>query len=127
MDNETTPHYAAQGDSSINRLTNNKKIRVGIMLDTYHVAAWYYNILDIITRSDYASLELVILTIPPNEKTSYTDKIRADPKTFFYHTYTELENRLLRREPDAFAPMDARKLLQNVPVIEIKPKKRYLF
>jgi len=123
MDNETSSRYASQGGSSINLLTNNKKIRVGIMLDTYHVDAWYYNILDSITRSDYASLELVILFKSPHEKTTYTDKIRANPKTFFYTTYTELENRILRREPDAFAPMDAQKLLQNVPVIEIQPQK----
>ena len=123
MDNETTSDYVMQGSISFPGSKNTTKIRVGIMLDTVHLPAWYYSILDSITKSDYATLELVIFPEHPRQKTTFSDNLRANPETFFYTAYTELENRLLGREPDAFAPIDAQKLLQNVPKIVVQPQK----
>jgi len=123
MDNETTSDSVMQGSISFPDAKNTPKIRVGIMLKSVHLPAWFYSILDSIATSDYATLELVISPQTAQQKTSYPDNLRANPKPFFYSAYMELENHLLRREPDAFAPMDAQKLLQNVPKIELHIRK----
>jgi len=103
-------------------LENNKKLRVGIILNNSHLETWEYNILEAITKSDYASLELGIIIKNRNDTTKYFDKLLSNRKTLFYITYTNLEKRIIHREPDAFALIDARKFLENVPKIEIQPK-----
>jgi hypothetical protein len=121
MNFESIADHRISSDISSDNLKNNKKIRVGVMLDDYHLAAWHYIILDCIAKSEYSSVELVILNKGRNEKTPYPDKIPEEWKKLLYTTYTELENRLLQREPDAFARIDAQRLLQNVPALEIQP------
>ena len=121
MNIESISDHMISGDNSFNNFKNNKKIRVGVMLDDYHPAAWHYIILDSIAKSEYASVELVILNKGRNEETPYPDNIREERKKLLYTTYTELENWILHREPDAFARIDAQSLLQNVPALEIHP------
>ena len=111
-----------KGGFSNNFLENNKKLRVGLILNDYHLERWEYNILEAITRSDYATLELGIINKNRNGTTKYSDKPVSDRKTFFYHTYTRLEKRISQCKPDASALIDTRKFLENVPKIEIQPK-----
>ena len=61
MDNNGDSHFEINNDDFQSVFKNIKKLRVGIMLDTYHLEAWDYKMLEEITRSDYASIELVIL------------------------------------------------------------------
>jgi hypothetical protein len=122
MDNDWNPHYVTHNDVSFNILNNQKRIRVGIMLDTYHMESWAYKILEDITYSEYASMELIVLNANQDDKTSYLDKILVNRKKIFYSVYTKLENRIIHPDPDAFAPTDAQKLLENIPVIELQPK-----
>jgi hypothetical protein len=104
-------------------LKNNKKIRVGIMLNDYRVEAWEYKMLEAIKDTEYASIELLILNESRNDKVTYFDEIIANRKKLFYSAYTELENKIIQRKPDAFAPTNSLKLLENVPVITTKPNR----
>jgi hypothetical protein len=106
-----------------NIFKNNKKLRIGLMLDNYSLRAWDYKMLEAITKSEYASIELVILNDSRDNKKSYKDKILSNRNKLFYIAYTTLENQIIQRRPDAFAPTDTKKLLENVPVIETKPSR----
>lgn len=92
------------------------------MLDTYSLNAWDYTMLEAIIRSDYASVELVLLNESREEKKSGIDKILSNRSTLLYSAYTKMENIFIQPMP-AFLPRDANNLLRNVPVIGIKPKK----
>ena len=102
--------------------SDHKKIRVGIMLDTYHMEYWAYKILEEISSSDYASVELIILNAKLDVKISTVDKIRINRKEIFYIAYTKLEKRIIQPKPDAFTRINAQKILENVPVIVTLPK-----
>ena len=121
MDTNSDSHFVTNGDDSQNFFKNIKKLRVGIMLDNYRPEAWVYSMLESVTRSDYASIELVLLNQNRDEKKSYGDKILSNRNTLFYIAYTKLEDRISHPNP-AFFPMDAKNLLKNVPVLGIKPK-----
>ena len=122
MDNDFNVNYMKQGSVSGNILKNNKKLRVGIMLNSSHLETWEYTMLEAITKSDYASLELGIINKNRNDTTTYFDNIVSNRKTLFYNAYTRLENRIIQRKPDAFALLATPKFLENVPKIEIQPK-----
>jgi len=121
MDNNWNSHFVLNDDDSQSILKNIKKLRVGIMLDSYRLEAWDYNMLEAITRSDYASIELVLLNENRDGEKSLRDKILSNRNTVFYSAYTKLEDRISQPTP-AFFPMDAQNLLKNVPEIGIKPK-----
>ena len=120
MDNNGDSHVVQKGDSSQSVFKNITKLRVGIMLDTYRVEAWDFTMLEAITLSDYASIELVIFHESQDEKKLYRDKILSDWNTLLYRAYTKFEDRISQPKP-ALTPMDASILLKHVPVIGIKP------
>ena len=98
-----------------------KKIRVGILLDSYLLEAWVYTMLEVINRSDYASLELVLLNENQDEKKSFRENILSHGNKLCYNAYVKLEERASQPSP-AFTVVDARNLLRNVPVLGIKSK-----
>ena len=118
MDNNEDSHFVQKGDSSQSVLKNITKLRIGIMLDTYRIEAWDFTMLEAITLSDYASIELVILHESQDEKKSYGDKILSNWNTLSYRSYTRFEDRISQPKC-ALTPIDATSLLKNVPVIGI--------
>ena len=121
MDYNLNSHFIPNSNDSQKVFKNVKKLRVGIMLDSYRLEAWDYKMLEAITKSDYASIELILLNESRDERKSYKDKILVNRNLLFYIAYTKLEDRFGQPRP-AFTPMDAKNLLKNVPVIGIKPK-----
>jgi hypothetical protein len=120
MDNNWNSHFGTNGDESQNFFKNIKKLRVGIMLDNYRLEAWDYKMLEAITGTEYASIELVMLNESKDEKKSFREKVLSNWNNLFYIAYTKLEDRIIQPKP-AFFSMDAQNLLKDVPVIGIKP------
>ena len=120
MDNDGDFHGVQKGDSSQSVFKNITKLRVGIMLDNYCVEAWDFIMLEEIARSDYASIELVIVPESQDEKKSYRGKNPSNRNTVLYSVYTRFEDRISQPKP-ALTPVDASILLKHVPVIGIKP------
>ena len=53
--------------------------------------------LEVITLSDYASIELVILLESQDEKKSSADRILSNWNTLFYRAYTKFEDQSVNR------------------------------
>ena len=121
MDTDRNPHYETRYDGSLTIFNNQKKIRVGIMLDDLRIEYWVYKILEDIASSYYASLELVVVNKNRDGNPSEPGKSREERKNLFYYAWTRWENRIHRPQPDAFSPADTQKILGNVPLIEIQP------
>ena len=66
------------------------------MLNDSHLEAWEDNMLEAIIRSDYASLELVIINKTRNDTTTYFDKYWQTGKNYCIMLYTKLENRIVQ-------------------------------
>jgi hypothetical protein len=121
MNNHLDSHFILHGDDPQSVFKTKKKLRVGIMLDNYRLKAWDYTMLEVILKSDYASIELIILHENGDEKKSYRDTSLSNRNKLFYNIYTKLEDRISQPKPEFF-PIDSLNLLKNVPLIEIKPK-----
>ena len=121
MDINPDSPFVLPDHDSLGFSKNSKKLRTGIILDNFTPETWEYTMLEVITRSDYASIELVIVPESQDEKKLPRGTILPNRNTLFYHAYTTLEDRISQPKP-AFFPMDARNLLRNVPVCGIKPE-----
>ena len=122
MDTDFNINFMRQDRVSGTIFNNNKKLRVGIMINNFQLETWAYTMVEAVARADYASLELVIINKNRTDTTSYLDKLVSGRKELLYIAYTRLENRIIQNRPDAFALKDIQKFLENVPEIEIQPK-----
>jgi hypothetical protein len=117
MNTDFSVHDKKPGNVSETVVNNNKKLRIGIMLNGPRLEAWQANMLEAISGSDYASLELGIINKARNHTATGSNR-----NILLYNAYTGLENRIVKNYPDAFALKDASRFLKNVPKIEIQPR-----
>lgn len=120
MDDNRKSHSVTDSDNSQPFFKNMKKLRIGILMDNYCLESWDYAMLEAIARSDYASIDLVLLNERREEKKSLQEKLHSNRSTLLYFTFTKLEDRIFR--PPALQPVDATNLLKDVPRIGIKPE-----
>lgn len=101
---------------------NDKRLRIGLLLDAWEIPSWAYLMLAMIARSDYAVISLVVLNDAERTKKNVFAKISANRNFLLRLAYTRLEARLFKPAPDAFAPRCAADLLAAVPTLKVKPK-----
>ena len=70
MDHNCKTPFMKSSDDTQPHVKNLKKLRVGIMLDSYCLKGWEYTLLESVIQSEYASIDLVILHERRNEKKS---------------------------------------------------------
>lgn len=97
-------------------------LRVGLLLDGYHVEAWLARTLRLIAADPALQLELIILNQSP-AATTWGERL-AQPPAWLYSAYAALDRRLMRPSPDAFASEDVSPLLASVPLLPVTPEKR---
>ncbi len=103
--------------------SENSALRVGLLLDSFTLPAWAYEMLATVHRSAYAKIELIVMNAAaaPTTRSLFT-KIVGSWNTILYAAYTGLEDRVFAREPDPFAPRDAADLLRDIPVVHVRPR-----
>lgn len=92
-----------------------KRLRVGLLLDSLVLPSWAYTAIERIIRSNCAGLTLIILSQRTQVKSNNASKHGL------YHLFDRLDKKIFVRRDDALAPVDARKLLSNVPVLAVTP------
>ena len=102
-------------------------LKVGVMLDSMIQAQWVYDTLADIQRSGFARLALVIENADPDRpEQGFARRLLKHRGRIAYALYTRLDDRLFRRQPDAFTEVTVAPLLEGVPVIKVRPvKKRF--
>ncbi len=100
---------------------NKKKLRIGLLVDSYIIPAWAYLMLDRIKQSDYADINLVVLNTSEETKKEFFTRVKDNSDRLLYLAYRRLENKFIRPHPYAFAQREATDLLASVPVIKVKP------
>jgi hypothetical protein len=92
------------------------KLKLGLLLDSYEAPAWLFRSLERIVNGDSAEIVAVFL----NESGPQAP-VSSGHGGFAYRLFNRIDEKLFRREPDAFKPLDLRKLLSGVPALALKP------
>ena len=100
----------------------NKKIRVGLLMDSFNVPEWLFVMLKRILKSDFLTIELIVLN-EKRESTTISEKM----KRILYFSYMYLENKIVKSIPDAFEIKNVESLLNNIPVLKVTPIQKEFF
>jgi hypothetical protein len=103
-------------------VVSNGKVRVGLLLDSFVLPAWAYEMLVTLQQSAYAEIALIVLNesgVP--KRRSFFSRVAGAWGTILYLAYCKLEEKVFAVDPDAFERRDATTLLRDVPVIRVKP------
>ena len=98
---------------------SNGALRVGILMDSFTLPAWAYEVLATLQQSAYARIQLIMLnnSFGPN-KHKMLSKVVKNWNALLYLAYSKRE----RAAPEAFEPHSATNLLHNAPILQIKPQ-----
>lgn len=97
----------------------NKKIRVGILLDSFNIPFWSYKMLEDIKNGSYAEIILIIKKDVVQKNSSIG--IWKKRSTLIYRTYRKLDRKFFKCTPDAFERKNIRNLTY-VPVTNVRVK-----
>ena len=101
------------------------KLRIGLLLDAFDVSAWEYAVIRQLLESDYATVALVVLNEQrPRSLGRQFQRLWTNKHKIVHYVYSKLDRKLFKSKcvPDAFEERDASKLLQDVPVLQVKPR-----
>lgn len=99
-----------------------KKLRMGLLLDSVLLTAWEYTAIERMICSGCAEVALVILPEKPQQNTgSLLSSLRGDPKHWLYRVFNFVDEKLFVRRSNALAQVDASAYLSNVSVIKVNP------
>jgi len=99
-----------------------KKLRLGLLLDSFEVPAWIYLMLKKIQNSDYAEINLIVLNGISNKKKGLLSRIKQDRKYLLYRIYKKFNDKYFYSNPDPFEIKNIYQFLGNVSTIKIFPK-----
>jgi hypothetical protein len=96
----------------------NRKLKLGILLDSYDIPAWIYRMLEQIAASNHAEILLVIL----NGDTRNTSRhISRSLKYAVHSLFQKIDQKVFSRRPDALALRNSRHLLSTAPSLTVNP------
>ncbi len=112
---------------------NNKKLKVGVMLDSMHQPAWVYHCLETISQGDYATIDTLILNATPvAPASSLTDKLLNNlehlPSAIFEKVLHWIYKKILLNSCSEFDAFQTRKLdsllggCHQIPVLPIQTR-----
>jgi hypothetical protein len=102
---------------------NQRKLRLGILLDSFQVPAWLYHSIERIINSNLVELSLIVF----NEYKSIDYEKPKDIKNrrpIIYQVFNAIDERIFIREHNALKIMNAENLLSGIPSVKVKPIKR---
>jgi hypothetical protein len=104
-----------------------ERLRIGLLLDSFTQQKWVYDIVEEIQRSSYARVVLVVENGDVDRpERGFVRRLARNRKRLAYALYTRIDERLFRRQPDAFTETSIADLVAGVPTLRVTPiKKRF--
>ena len=99
-----------------------KKLKIGLLIDSINVPYWAYLMIEKINQSNYAKINLVIINGSKPTKNNIITKIKNNRDYFMYKEYTRFENRIYKQTPNAFEIYDLTKIMTNTKQLTVIPK-----
>src|SRR5215208_4486354 len=93
-------------------------LKVALMLDSLTQPQWVYDIVADIQRSGFAELSLLIENGDVDQpERGIAKRLLHNRTRVAYALYTRLDDRLFRRQPDAFTNRSIADLVRGVPLL----------
>ena len=101
---------------------NNKKLKIGLLINSYSVPAWIYRALERVFLSDYTVISVVILNGSAGITSSHPlqDKKKLKPP-LLYQIISSFDKKIFNRGSNALECKNLDKLLKGIPMLEITP------
>lgn len=100
----------------------NRKLRIGILVDSEQIPNWAFGMLNRIVHGNYAEIVLVVKNATPrSDSGGIFQKVKNNLPRLLYVAFSKFDDRVNRAKPDAFEPQDMRKLLPNTSWITVSP------
>jgi hypothetical protein len=95
-----------------------KKLKIGLLLDSYNVQAWIHHAIERITRSGFVEITLIILNGAAS-KTALTKSQGRGKRipSFIYQVLNSLDEKIFVRRSNALKMKDLHELLKGIPVL----------
>ncbi len=102
---------------------NKQKLKIGLLLDDYHAAAWFYEIVRQIVESEYAEIQLVVMNQAPSEpRPPFYKRIWRNRGMIGHVLYRKFEDKVYRTSPNVFEQKDLSEML-DCETIKVIPKR----
>lgn len=103
--------------------SSGRKLRIGLLVDRLEQPAWVAQMLDLVARSDYAEICLVVRNDAPfPAKDSRLRRLWRKRANLMFRVFEKLEKAYLNLEHDAFVPTDVNTLLNQKVVEHVTPR-----
>jgi hypothetical protein len=89
------------------------KLKIGLIVDSYHMTAWKYDIIKKISDSDFAAVVFII----KNNAGQSQDNIRMNSGPLVYRIHKKIDKVIFGNGNDYSQKRDIQPLIKNVPVV----------
>jgi hypothetical protein len=96
-----------------------EKLRIGLLMNSYIIDAWIYQLINKIQESDFANITLIVLN--NSKKKNLTNRTHKNQNKILYNLYLRYENFFFHPTPNAFEKKDSSIILKGVPVLKLQP------
>lgn len=119
-------------DATSNLIVNHKEkeqasspLRIGIMLDSMEVPAWFHKILLDIASANFLKLQLIVLNTPVEKNATFAEKWKSKLNSYckgrLFSLYSQYDYRRYKASKDAFATINIKTSFRDIPVLPVKP------
>jgi hypothetical protein len=99
-------------------------LRVGLLLDSFLQPRWVRDVVEDVARSSVATVVLVVMKgQSPTDDAGFLRRLLAGRRTLFWRLYMAVDELLFQSAPDPFVRGDLQPLLQDCPVLEVRPSR----
>jgi len=107
--------------------SSSKKLRVGLLLDSFDQPAWEYLMLERLCQSDYAEIVLLVMNDAPVPVrhvglSARIARIFQKQSELMYQLFYRYEQRHFRSIVDPFETKNSSKLLAGIPRLDVVPR-----
>lgn len=97
-----------------------KKLKLGLLINSILVPAWIYHSLERIAKSDFAEFSLIILNAHESIDGTKPKDLREKRKPALYQIFNRIDRQLFLKKPDALQPKNILEIVGDPPVIQIE-------
>jgi hypothetical protein len=94
-----------------------QKLKLGLLVDSFNVPAWVYDVIQRIENRRSSEFVLVVLN---EDKGEFSNNKLS---TSIYSIFNRIDEKLFTKEPDPFTPKSIAEIMLNVPIIKVLPLK----
>lgn len=94
------------------------KLKIGLLIDSYTVPSWVFDMVDMIKKSEHSEITLIVLKkeTPQPTKNSFLKNLWKKRSVILFEIYNKIDKKIFKPSPYAFTPKN---LKDNVNCSEI--------